>query len=940
MFAQSDIRVHDPVVAKEGDSWYLFCTGRGISVFSSKDMENWSQEAPVFAEIPEWTDQVVPEFRNHIWAPDISLHNGTWYLYYSVSAFGKNTSAIGLATNKTLDPNSDDFEWKDQGIVIQSVPNRDLWNAIDPNLIVDENGTPWLSFGSFWEGLKMVRLQQDLKRLAEPQEWSTIARRERAFELEDKNPGDAALEAPFIFKKNDYYYLFLSWDLCCRGPNSTYKVVLGRSKNVTGPYLDKEGKSLFNGGGSLLVEGNEHWYGAGHNSTYTLDGKDYMFFHAYDAVNKGISKLKIAELDWDENLWPKLMDDVLATPARHADGYPIQPVDIREVKLTDQFWLPIIQRVQEKTISYALEKCYEEGRFDNFLKAGGLMEGEVEGAMPFDDTDPYKIIEGASNSLISAPNPELEALLDSLIDIIGKGQEEDGYLTTWRTINPAKPPAPWVKVEKGERWESLGASHELYNAGHLYEAAYTHFLATGKWNFLRIALKNADLMVKTFGDGEGQIKNVPGHQIIETGLIKLYRVTGKRDYLDLAKYFLDNRGNPENHVLYGPYSQDHVPVVQQDEVVGHAVRAVYMYAAMTDIAAIMEDQPYRNAVDKLWENMMNKKMYITGGIGAKHEGEAFGANFFLPNKTAYSETCAAIGDVYWNERLHRLTGDVKYVDMVVRTLYNCLISCLSLDGTNFFYPNALESDGKYEFNRGACTRQSWFDCSCCPTNLIRFLPSMPGLIYAYTGDTILVNLYAGNEAKVELPGKMVMLKQETNYPWDGKVTITVDPERTSAFTIKFRIPSWARNEVMPGNLYSYTDVVKEKPELWMNGEKADARVENGYFVLNRTWKSGDRVELNFPMQVRKVKTSTEVKSNQGKLALEYGPLVYAIEEMDNITHFDEITLSENDAFEVTMRQDFLGGVLQLEGKKLKAIPYYVWSNRGVGKMKIWINEKN
>ena len=297
-------------------------------------------------------------------------------------------------------------------------------------------------------------------------------------------------------------------------------------------------------------------------------------------------------------------------------GYQIEPVDIQNVKITDEFWLPIIKRVQEKTIAYAIEKCEEEGRFDNFLIAGGKIEGDVKGVMPFDDSDVYKVIEGASNSLISAPNKPLEILLDSLIGIVKTGQEADGYLTTWRTINPAKPPAEWVVVKEGKRWESLFMSHELYNAGHMYEAAVVHFQATGKRNFLDIALKNADLMVATFGDTDGKIEAVPGHQIIETGLIKLYQVTGKVDYLNLAKYFLDNRGNPENHDLFGPYSQDHKPVVQQDEVVGHAVRAVYMYAAMTDIAAFKDDSAYRTAVDKLWKNMVEKKMYITGGIGA------------------------------------------------------------------------------------------------------------------------------------------------------------------------------------------------------------------------------------------------------------------------------------------------------------------------------------
>ncbi|WP_421824246.1 glycoside hydrolase family 127 protein [Flagellimonas oceanensis] len=617
-------------------------------------------------------------------------------------------------------------------------------------------------------------------------------------------------------------------------------------------------------------------------------------------------------------------------------GYVIEPVNIQNVKLNDAFWLPIIQRVQEKTIEYALAKCEEEGRFDNFLIAGGEMEGETRGAMPFDDTDVYKIIEGASNSLISAPNPKLESLVDSLVAIIKVGQEKDGYLTTWRTIDPTNPPANWVNVEKGERWESLEASHELYNAGHLYEAAAVHYKATGKRNFLDIAVKNADLMVDTFGDGEGKIAVVPGHQIIETGLIKLYQITGKQEYLKLSKYFLDNRGNPENHELFGPYSQDHLPVVAQDEVVGHAVRAVYMYAAMTDIAAIKKDTAYLDAVNALWENMVNKKMYITGGIGAKHDGEAFGENYELPNLTAYNETCASIGDVYWNHRLHNLTGDVKYFDVIERTLYNGLISGLSLDGQQFFYPNALESDGVYKFNQGACTRKDWFDCSCCPTNVIRFIPAMPGLIYSKTGNTLYTNLYASNEANVALKDQDVLVAQSTSYPWDGKVRFTVNPEQKGEFTIKFRIPGWSRNIVLPGDLYQYASKDETSNKLSLNGEELDVVADNGYFTVTRTWESGDEVELEFPMSVRKVIANPKVEEDKGKMSLEYGPIVYAVEEIDNKGTFDAIHIKTDEEFKVEMQPELLEGVKTISNQKLTAIPYYAWSNRGIGKMKVWL----
>ncbi len=298
-----DIRVHDPVAIKQGDTYYLFCTGKGISMFSSKDFKNWKKEPQVFAEKPGWSDTVVSEFKNHIWAPDISFHNDQYYLYYSVSAFGKNTSAIGVATNITLNPDDKEYRWTDHGIVVRSVPNRDLWNAIDPNLIFDENDTPWLSFGSFWNGLKMVRMSEDLKSVEQPEEWHTIARRERDFKLEDADPGNAALEAPFIFKKNGYYYLFVSWDYCCRGEESTYKIVVGRSKNTTGPFLDKNDKPMYKGGGSLVLEGNTDYAGLGHNSVYTFDNKDYMFFHAYDVKDESKPKLKIKEVLWEDD-WP------------------------------------------------------------------------------------------------------------------------------------------------------------------------------------------------------------------------------------------------------------------------------------------------------------------------------------------------------------------------------------------------------------------------------------------------------------------------------------------------------------------------------------------------------------------------------------------------------------------------------------------------------------
>jgi len=624
-------------------------------------------------------------------------------------------------------------------------------------------------------------------------------------------------------------------------------------------------------------------------------------------------------------------------PAKKSNfsDYLICQVNLNQVALTDAFWLPRIETVQKKTIKYAFDKCEGEGRFENFITAGTVMnggEGKTRGVMPFDDTDVYKIIEGAAYSLISAPDPALEKYVDSVIHVIRMGQEPDGYLTTWRTIDPMKPPAWWVKP--GPRWSDLGSSHELYNSGHMFEAAAAYYWATGKRDFLDIAVKNADLLVKVFGDTANY--EVPGHQIIETGLIKLYQITRNEDYLTLSKKFLDLRGDATHRRIRGPYSQDHLPVTQQDEVVGHAVRAVYMYAGMTDIAAFFDDPDYRQAVDNLWDNMVSKKMYITGGLGARHQGESFGDNYELPNLTAYSETCAAIGSVYWNDRLFRLTGDAKYYDVIERTLYNGLIAGISLEGTEFFYPNALESDAQYAFNQGSCTRKSWFDCSCCPTNLIRFIPYIPNIVYATQGNQIYINLFMSNRASIPFDGKTVEIRQETEYPWNGKINISVNPEKSQNFTLKVRIPGWARNEVAPGRLYSYNDTSSDETyQVLLNGNIVENQLNNGYIDISRKWTKNDRIEILLPMKVRHVAASEMIKDVLGQMAIEYGPLVYCAEEIDNETVFDQITVTSQNVYTVEMKSDLLMGINVINDGTATFIPYYAWSNRGVGRMKIW-----
>jgi len=625
-------------------------------------------------------------------------------------------------------------------------------------------------------------------------------------------------------------------------------------------------------------------------------------------------------------------------------AYPITAVSFTKVTLTDNFWSGRIETNRTVTIPFGFEKCEQEGRMRNFDKASGLLEGEYEGQMPFDDTDVYKIIEGASYSLTIHPDKELERYIDNIIEKIAAAQEEDGYLCTWKTLNPKTTPATWVNP--GPRWHHLAASHELYNAGHMYEAAYAHYRATGKKNFLNVALKNADLIDETFGPGKNM--EPPGHQIIETGLVKLYRATNDQKYLDLAKFFLDQRGNAAGHKLYGPYNQDHKPVTEQDEAVGHAVRAVYMYAAMADIAGIMNDSAYLNATERIWDNVVSKKYYITGGIGARHEGEAFGENYELPNLTSYNETCAAIGNVYWNHRMFLLQGDAKYIDVLERTLYNGMISGVSLSGDLFFYPNCLESDGKYKFNRGALTRQPWFDCSCCPSNIIRFIPSVPDYIYAYRGDSLYVNLFIAGKADIEMDKTIVMLSQEANYPWDGKVVIKVDPKTSQKFAVRIRIPGWALGKPVPSDLYRYADENTEKVTLKINSESIDINMDKGYAVINREWSKGDVIELDLPMPIRRVRANEKVKDDLNKVALVRGPLVYCAEWVDNDGRVLEMVIPDDAEFKTEYRKDLFNGVTVITGnvldrsgkeRKLTVIPYYAWSHRGPGEMAVWLPVK-
>jgi len=630
----------------------------------------------------------------------------------------------------------------------------------------------------------------------------------------------------------------------------------------------------------------------------------------------------------------------LQAQVKKSAGYPITPVPFTSVKVTDTFWGQRLKASREVTIPLAFSKCEETGRYQNFVKAAHPSESyKVEG-FSFDDTDVYKTIEGASYSMQIYPDKKLDRYIDSVLTIVKAAQEPDGYLYTARTMNP-KYPHKWSGTKRWEKEEDL--SHELYDLGHMIEGAIAHYQSTGKRNFLDIAIKYADCAARAIGDKPGQITVVSGHQIAEMALCKLYVLTGQQRYLDLAKFLLDKRGYTDRKE---EYSQSHKPVVQQDEAVGHAVRATYMYTGMADVAALTGDTGYIHAVDRIWSNIVNKKLYITGGIGATSNGEAFGKNYELPNMSAYCETCAAIGSVYMNYRLFLLHGDAKYFDVLERTLYNGLISGVSLDGGGFFYPNPLESNGQHQ-------RQAWFGCACCPSNICRFIPSVPGYIYAVHNSDVYVNLFMANHSDLKVNGKAVELKQSTNYPWTGDVNMEVSPKAKQDFTLKIRVPGWVQNEVVPGNLYSYTDKKALGYTVKVNGKIVTSTIEKGYFSINRAWKKGDKVEIHFDMEARTVKANPAVEADRGKIAVERGPIVYCAEWPDNDFNIFSIIMNKKPVFNVETKPNLLYGINTIQtdaqslsydaqGKlltkevKLNLIPYYAWAHRGSGDMAVWL----
>jgi DUF1680 family protein len=643
----------------------------------------------------------------------------------------------------------------------------------------------------------------------------------------------------------------------------------------------------------------------------------------------------------------------LAVSAQQRD-YPVKPVPFTAVHVNDGFWAPRIETNRAVTIPFAFKQEEDTGRIDNFLRAGKALRGEpLENkkppGYPFDDSDVYKVIEGASYTLSVHPDAQLDAYLDDLIAKIGAAQEKDGYLYTTRSIDPLHP-HPWAG---SERWILEGElSHELYNLGHLYEAAVAHYQATGKRTLLDIALRSADMLDRTFGPGKREIW--PGHQIVEMGLAKLYRASGDGRYLSLAKFMLDVRGPQSRERGAGNgYVEAHQRVVDQTTAVtgGHAVRAMYMYSGMADVAALTGDAAYVNALDKIWENVATRKLHVTGGVGARAAGESFGDDYELPNLTAYNETCAAVGNDYWNHRLFLLHADAKYIDVMERTLYNGLISGVALDGRTFFYENPLEATGKAPKDQ----RQPWFGCACCPGNITRFMASVPGYVYAQRGDAVWVNLYMANTADIKMDnGSTLKLTQATRYPWDGDVKMTVEPDRSAAMTLHLRVPGWARNEPIASDLYRFADENHAAVVLKVNGAVVPIQLDKGYATVTRTWKKGDSIELNLPMPVRRVAANPNVAADRGRVALERGPIVYAAEWADNPNgKVRNLVLPDSAALTAEFRPDLLKGVTVVKGKVLAlafdkdgkvvetgqpftAIPYYAWANRGRGEMMVWL----
>ena len=651
-----------------------------------------------------------------------------------------------------------------------------------------------------------------------------------------------------------------------------------------------------------------------------------------------------------------LVGQLAGTDRVDASDYPVQPVPFTDVQFTAGL-LHDRQVVNSKvTLPFALDQCESSGRLKNFDLAAEVMRRRAAGETtfqikpptiwPFDDTDVYKSIESASFNLSVKPDPALAERVEKMIGRVATAQEPDGYLYTFRTMHPDSPGNQYVGAK---RWEDEPkSSHELYDLGHLYEAGFAHFRATGSRTLLDICLKSAELLQKDFGNEKRRI--APGHEIIEMGLAKLYRLTGDTRWLNLEKFFLDNRGSGRE------YSQDHKPVLEQEKAVGHAVRANYLYSGMADYGALSGDPRYLAALEKIWGNVVGAKLHLTGGCGARKAGESYGNDYELPNH-CYNETCAALAFLFWNQRMFLMTGDAKYMDLFERTLYNGALSGVSLSGDRFFYPNLLEYDGKEKNNKGFAGRAPWFGCACCPPNILRTLASLGDYVYAVQDRKLFVNLYATNSATTRIAENKVRIEQSTSYPWDGRITVRVSPEKPDEFTLCLRIPGWVEGKPLPSDLYTYENATPAQWTLKVNGETVKATTQHGFAELKRQWKTGDEVTLDLPMPVRRVTGNPKIAATLGQVALERGPIVYAFEGIDNGGSVLDIALPGTAIIEPEYRTDLLGGVTVLKvagaervtrnesGKNsiqstpLLAIPYATWNNRGLSPMCVWLPYK-
>ncbi len=580
-------------------------------------------------------------------------------------------------------------------------------------------------------------------------------------------------------------------------------------------------------------------------------------------------------------------------------------VPFTAVKLDDGFWAPRITTNRDASLPHNFEWCESTGRISNFAKAGGLMDGKFEGIY-FNDSDVYKVLEGAAYSLADRRDPELEKTVDEVIAKIAAAQQPNGYLNSYYTL-----------VEPDKKWTNLAVRHELYCAGHMFEAAVAYYRATGKRTLLDVAIKKADLIDSIFGPDKRH--DVPGHEEIELALVKLAELTGEDRYFKLAQFFIDVRGDQSQRPkIYGAYCQDHVPVRQQSEIVGHAVRAMYLYAGVADIAGYTGDQALVDAMERLWQSVTGRKMYVTGGIGVQGHGEGFSGDYALPNRDAYCETCAAIGMALWNHRLNLLHADAKYADVVERVMYNGILSGIALDGKTFFYVNPLASSGGHH-------RQPFYGCACCPTNVVRFIPSVPGYVYATDEDSIFVNLYAAGSGQVPLAGKQVAVTQQTGYPWAGEVKLVINPPEPMAFRLCLRNPGWSQETV--------AEVESD--------EKAKVDSQNGYLMIERTWRPGDCVTLQLDMTVRRIEANPKVEADRGRVALQRGPVVYCFEQADNPAGVQNIMLPREPKFSIEQKSDLLGGIAVIkttasDGREVTAIPYYAWDHRQPGPMAVWV----